>query len=152
MSPCPSWTSARVTSPAAKPRSRYRSEKTMRTVRVLLCAVATLVVASRETRAQCTGGKATKITSFTVTPTSLALPTATSALFNAGWSQSSYSVAVNPQTGQRWYLCVSTTNVSMGTVNGYTKPLADLQWSLDGTTWTSFVTVTQQAIMNDSGS
>lgn len=108
-------------------------------------------MATRGARAQCSGGKATKVNAFTVTPTSLSLPAATSALFNAGWSQSSYSVTVTPQTGQRWYLCVSTLNLSMGTVNGYTKPLADLQWSLDGTTWTSFVSVTQQPIINDSG-
>ena len=122
----------------------------MRRARVLLLAVATILVASRVTRAQCSGGKQTKITSLTVTPTALTLPAATSALFVAGWSQSSYSVTVNPQTGQRWYLCI-TPGASMGTVNGYTKPISDLQWSLDGATWTSFVALAQQAITNNSG-
>jgi hypothetical protein len=122
----------------------------MRRACASLLLVATLV-ASREAGAQCSGGKATKITAFTVTPTALALPAATSALFNTGWSQSSYSITVTPQSGQHWYLCVSTASLSMGTVNGYTKPLGDLQFSLDGTTWTSFVVLTQQPIIDNSG-
>jgi len=122
----------------------------MRCARASLLIIAVLV-ASREARAQCSGGKATKITSFTVTPTALVLPAATTALFNTGWSQSSYSITVTPQTGQRWYLCVSTLNLDMGTVSGYTKPLSDLQWSLDGATWTTVVTIVAQPITNNSG-
>src|SRR3954471_14888598 len=122
----------------------------MRRACASLLIIATLV-ASREAHTQCSGGKATKITSFTVTPGALALPAGTSALFNTGWSQSSYSITVDPQGGQRWFLCVSTANLNMGTVNGYTKPLADLQWSLNGTTWTSFVVTTPQPITNNTG-
>lgn len=110
-----------------------------------------MLVASRGTRAQCSGGHQTKITTFTVTPGALNFGSATSAQFNAGFAQSSYTVTVDPQTGQRWFLCVQATSANMGTVSGYTKPIGDLQWSVDGTTWTSLAFNTLQAVTNMSG-
>jgi hypothetical protein len=121
------------------------------TSRILLLALATTLVASRATRAQCSGGHTTKITTFTVTPGAVNFGTATPAQFAAGWVQSSYTVTVNPQTGQPWFLCVQATSANMGTVNGYTKPIADLQWSLNGTTWTSLAFNTLQAITSTTG-
>ena len=122
-----------------------------RTARILLLALATTLVASRGVRAQCTGGHQTKITTFTVTPTALSFGTATVAQFNAGFVQSQYTITVDPQTGQQWFLCVQATSANMGTVNGHTKPIGELQWSLNGTTWTSFATGTLQAITNNRG-
>ena len=119
--------------------------------RTLLLALATLLAASRGVRAQCSGGQTQHINNFTVTPGVLSFGTATTAQFNAGWAQSQYTVTVRAPTPFIWYLCVQATSANMGTVNGYTKPIGDLQWSLNGTTWTSLVNGVLQPIMTDTG-
>ena len=119
------------------------------TPRTLLLALATLLAASRGARAQCSGGNTNLLLNMTVTPTALNMGTATTAQFNAGSAQSSYSVTVNNSfLPIRWYLCTQATSANMGTVNGFTKPIADLQWSLNGTTWTSYVNGSLQPITN----
>jgi hypothetical protein len=120
-------------------------------LRALVLTAAMLLLASGTSGAQCSGGRPSKFQSVTVTPINLPFGTASAAEFNAGWAQASYSVSVDPQTGQRWYFCVSTLDMNMGLVNGYAKPLSDLQWSLDGSSWTSFTTGVQQPITNNSG-
>ena len=119
--------------------------------RTLVLALATLLAVSRGARAQCSGGQTQHINNFTVTPGALSFGTATAAQFNAGWAQSQYTVTVRAPTPFIWYLCVQATSANMGTVNGYTKPIADLQWSLDGTTWMSLVNGVLQPIMTDTG-
>jgi len=121
------------------------------TARTLLLALATLLAVSRGARAQCSNGQTQHINNFTVTPGALSFGTATTAQFNTGWAQSSYTVTVRAPTPFIWYLCVQATSANMGTVNGYTKPIADLQWSLDGATWTSLANGVFQQIMVDTG-
>lgn len=120
--------------------------------RALLVTLVMLVTASRGLRAQCSGGFVSQFREFTVTPTALALPDADATTFNAGASVSSYSIFVNPQRNNRtWYLCVSALSLNMGSHGGYTKPLGDLQWSLDGTSWTSVALLGLQPIVSDRG-
>src|SRR5689334_24429014 len=97
------------------------------TARTLLLALALTLAASRGARAQCSGGQTQHINNFTVTPTALNLGTATPAQFNTGWVQSQYTVTVRAPTPFIWYVCVQATSANMGTVNGYTKPISDLQ-------------------------
>jgi hypothetical protein len=119
--------------------------------RALLLALVMLVTASRGLRAQCSGGKKSNFNTFTVAPAALALPPGSAATFNAGWSVAGYTINVRPKGNNQWYLCVLPLSLNMGTVSGYTKPLSDLQWSLDGVTWTSFQLLVLQPIVNDRG-
>ena len=119
--------------------------------RAFLLALVMLVTASRGLRAQCSGGKKSNFNAFTVAPAAIALPPASAATFNAGWSVSGYTIDVRPKGKNQWYLCVLPLSVDMGTASGYTKPLSDLQWSLDGVTWTSFQLLGLQPIVNDNG-
>lgn len=123
-----------------------------RTARALPLALATLLLASRGARAQCSGGRTSRFDAFDVAPAALQLPPATSAAFSAGWAVSSFLITVDPRgNGQQWYLCAMALSLDMGTVSGYTKPLADLQWSVDGATWTSFAFSSLQPILNGKG-
>ncbi len=65
--------------------------------------------------------------------------------FNAGFTgNASYSVTVSTNRPQVWYLCLTSISTDAGTVNGYTKALSDLEFSIDGTTWTPFSTTGMQ--------
>jgi hypothetical protein len=119
--------------------------------RALLLALATTLAASRGLRAQCSGGQPQHINNFTVTPTALNFGTATTAQFNTGWVQSSYTVTVRAPTPWIWFICVQANSANMGTVSGYTKPIGDLQWSLNGSTWTSVVNGVLQPITSGTG-
>ncbi len=117
----------------------------MRTVRcfasLLLALAAGAIRASAQT---CGTNTSTKFT-LTVLPASASITSPTATDFNAGVSKNAtYTIIIAPQNPSPWYLCIESTSANMGTVNGYTKPLSDLQWSLNGTTFTSFTTTYAQ--------
>lgn len=101
----------------------------------------------------CNTGFRDNFQSVTVTPSSLTLSAPGIAQFNQGWSATGqYSVYLQPKNNnatRTWYLCV-TGSGNLGTVGSYTKPLSDLQWSLDGVTWQS-VTNSYQQIRSGTG-
>ncbi len=116
----------------------------MRTVCRLALVVLALAAGTLRVSAQTCGAKGTGTFTVTVTPTSSSV-TPTSTQFNAGFSQTStYSVTVSPAaTSKAWFLCIFGTG-NMGTVNGYTKPITDLQYSVNGGAWTSLSTALVQ--------
>lgn len=112
----------------------------MRTVCRLALVALAIAAGALRVSAQTCGPKGNGTFTLTVTPTSSTV-TPTSTEFNAGFSQTStYSVTVRPAvTNKVWLLCIFGTG-NMGTVNGYTKPLSDLQYSVNGGTWTNLST------------
>jgi hypothetical protein len=81
----------------------------------------------------------------TVTPSAQAIPTPLAADFNAGASATvTYSVTVSPTKQTIWYLCLTGVSTNAGTVNGYTKPLSDFEFSVNGTSWTPLSTTSTQ--------
>lgn len=81
----------------------------------------------------------------TVSPAAQAIPTPLAADFNAGASSTvTYTVTVSPTKPSTWFLCVTSISANAGTVNGYTKPLSDFEFSVNGTTWTPLSTSPMQ--------
>ncbi len=117
-------------------------------LQLLLCG------AGSATAQQC-GELTQTFLSFTVTPAALALPQPAVSEFNQGWSQTAqYSIYIQPSVLNLllpWHLCVRATSSNLGTSGVYTKPLADLQWSLNGTTWQSVTTTLQPILSNQTG-
>ena len=99
-------------------------------------------------RAQCGTGSTRTFTALTVTPSSLSIPSIGVTEFDRGFSSvAQYTVTVEPTNGNRtrtWYLCLQATSATFPSVSGVAKPISDLQWSLDGSYWTSFSVSTQQ--------
>ncbi|HYE59313.1 MAG TPA: hypothetical protein VD948_12450 [Rhodothermales bacterium] len=99
-------------------------------------------------RAQCGTGSTRTFNALTVTPSSLSLPSIGVTEFDRGFSAvAQYTVTVEPTNGNRtrtWYLCLQATSATFPAVSGYSKPIGELQWSIDGSTWTNFSVSTQQ--------
>ncbi len=116
----------------------------MRTVCRLALVVLALAAGTLRVSAQTCGNKGNGSFTLTVTPTSSTV-TPTSTDFNAGFSQTStYTVTVTPaQTNKFWALCIYGVG-NMGTVNGYTKPITDMQYSVNGGAWTTLTTALTQ--------
>ncbi len=109
-------------------------------VLVTLATIACLRPTTASAQSTCDTGKPDKVVTV-VTPSAGTIPTPGVAEFNAGSSESvSYNVSVTPQVGGFWLLCLVTFSANAGTVNGYTKPITDFEFSMDGTTWTPFST------------
>jgi hypothetical protein len=118
--------------------------------RLWTLAAAVLCTAGRTASAQVCNTAATDVfLSYTVAPSAVALTAPGTIDFNAGFSQPSGVVTVTifptfPQWATPWYLCINATSANMGTVNGYTKSIADLQFSIDGVTWTTMSAALKQ--------
>lgn len=70
-----------------------------------------------------------------VTPQAITYPTPTVVAFDRGWVQMLGSVTLDVRPAQPnkvWYLCFQSLSATQG---GYGKPVADLEYSLDGQTW-----------------
>jgi hypothetical protein len=115
---------------------------TTRTLRIALpiLLLLALLPVSRLAAQVCDTNKKDRATT-TVSPVAQSIPTPIAAEFNAGASNTvSYTVTVATNKPFIWYLCLASVSTDAGTVNGYTKPLSDFEFSIDGTTWTPFST------------
>ena len=106
-----------------------------------LCGVA-------DARAQCGTGSNRSFSALTVTPSDLTLPSVSVTEFDRGYSATTqYTVTVDPSNSNKnrtWYLCLQATSATFPAVSGYSKPIGELQWSLNGSAWTNVTTGSQQ--------
>jgi hypothetical protein len=131
---------------AARPRPQTR--------RLAFCLAAVLAWAAPTARAQCGTGSTRNFDALTVSPTALTIPDVGVTEFDRGYSATAqYTITVDPRSNNNtrtWYLCVQADSPTFPAVSGYAKPIGDLQWSLNGTTWTSASAGTQQ-VVSDKG-
>ena len=62
--------------------------------------------------------------------------------------QTTVSVVVTPEQGKAWDLCVRSNSANLGSSQGYTKPVGDLEWQYAGGAWTPLSTAPQQIVGN----
>lgn len=65
--------------------------------------------------------------------------------------QETVTLSVQASGNRPWTVCISSDVPDLGTVDGFTKPLADLQWQAGGGPWMP-VSVVPQALFTDRGS
>ncbi len=113
-------------------------------MKAFLFALAACVFAGR-LHAQCA---TTSIGSASMSPASVTVSTPTITQFDAGFATFSVTLTITPSnSGKKYDVCLLATTPTLGTATGvaYTKPLSDLQFSLDQTTWTT-ISTSQQLI------
>ncbi len=66
---------------------------------------------------------------------SIAFPEITASDFDAGFVEIEAAVSVTLSSNTGWALSVKTAAADLGTVNGYAKPLIDLEWRRSGGTY-----------------
>lgn len=104
-------------------------------LRSALFALALLAGVPALGRAQVCNTGAKDRVDLVVTPQAITYPTPTVADFDRGWVQMLGSVTLElipSQPNKVWYLCFHSPSTTQG---GYGKPVADLEYSLDGVTW-----------------
>jgi hypothetical protein len=117
-------------------------------MKAFLTAVAFCLCAGHAS-AQC---GTTSIGSVTRSPVSVTLSTPTLAMFDANVAVFTQTITFSinaSNNGTRYNVCLLATTATLGTATGggYTKPIGDLQYSLDNSTWTN-LSSSQQQIAN----
>ncbi len=92
-------------------------------------------------QAQCGLNPLLRFTKVQATPLAVVFPPATEAQLIAGWTATAfYDVTVQPIANNRllpWFVCLRADAATFPGPPGTAKPATDLQWSLDGSAWTS---------------